>query len=277
MGRTVYDMGPSPGSAAGLLPAAQPTGVVRLAVEDLRDDDVLRAERVYTAAYLRLEAAVPGFSVEQVEGLTHIRYGRPKAGLSHEIYAGETPTAELLDIVARHPELADAFVAVYSRRDGDDPAFAAAGYVRIVRNYLMRLDVSAAAGRADDQIARITTLPEIERLAMLREDGRIIPGYLDDPSIACYALMADDVPVASAVVIAEGDTAVVEYVHTLERYRRLGYGRWLMRGLQRLAANHGARWVVLSSNERGRPLYDALGYERLSYEDIYRRQDLPGA
>ena len=135
--------------------------------------------------------------------------------------------------------------------------------------------VRLAGGRPDDQLVRLSELPEVERLAALREDGRIIPGYLDDPALGCYALMVDDVPVASAVVIADGDMAVVEYVHTLERYRRLGYGRWLMRGLQRLAANAGARWVVLSSNERGRPLYDALGYQLLSYEDIYRRQDLP--
>lgn len=273
--RTVYDMGCSPPSGAGRSPGALPTEVIRLIAHDLHDDEVRHAERVYTTAYLRLEAAVPGFAVEDIEGLTHIRYGRPKAGLSHELYVGETPSDVVLDVVARHPDLADAFIATYSRHDEVDPALDAAGYVRIVRNFLMRLDVGGAAGRPDDQIVRLTTVAEVERLAGLREDDRIIPGYLDDPSIACYALMTDDVPVASAVVITDGDTAVVEYVHTLERYRRLGYGRWLMRGLHRLAANDGARWVVLSSNERGRPLYDALGYQLLSYEDIYRRQDIP--
>lgn len=258
------------------MPAAPPTGAIRLSAGDLHDDEVRRAERVYTAAYLRLEAAVPGFSVEDVEGLTHIRYGRPKAGLSHELYVGETPPDVVLGVVSRHPDLADAFIATYTRQEATEPAWADAGYSRIIRNYLMRLDVSAAGGRPDDQLVRLSELPEVERLAALREDGRIIPGYLDDPTLGCYALMVDDVPVASAVVIADGDMAVVEYVHTLERYRRLGYGRWLMRGLHRLAANDGARWVVLSSNERGRPLYDALGYQLLSYEDIYRRQDLPG-
>ncbi len=263
-------------SGAAAAPAALPTGAIRLSAGDLHDDEVRQAERVYTAAYLRLEAAVPGFSVENVEGLTHIRYGRPKAGLSHEIYAGDVPPREVVDVIHRHPDLADAFVAVYTRQAEADPALTAAGYTRIIRNYLMRLDVSAAGGRPDGQLVRLSTLPEIERLAALREDGRIIPGYLDDPALGCYALMVDAVPVASAVVVADGDVAVVEYVHTLERYRRLGYGRWLMRGLQRLAANDGAHWIVLSSNERGRPLYDALGYQRLSYEDIYRRQDLTG-
>lgn len=253
-----------------------PTGANQLTAGDLHDDEIREAERVQTEAYLRLEAAVPGFHVEQIDGVTHIRYGRPKGGLSHELYAGETPTADILAVVRQHPELADTYVAIYTREDRPDPVLVAAGYTRIIRNYLMRLDVSAAAGRPDDQVVRLTTLEEIERLATMREDGRIIPGYLDDPALDCYALMADGVPVASAVVVSKGDVAVIEYVYTLERYRRLGYGRWLMRSLHRLAANDGARWVVLSSNERGRHLYDALGYQQLSYEDIYRRQDLPG-
>jgi len=246
-----------------------------LTAGDLHEDEVRQAERVYSAAYLRLEAAVPGFSVDLIDSVPHIHYGRPKAGLSQELYAGDIPSAVVLDIIARHPDLASAFVAINSRDDDSDAVLVAAGYIRIIRNYLMRLDVSALGGRPDSQIVRLSTLAEIERLAAMREDGRIIPGYLDDSALSCFALMADNVPVASAIVVGDGDTSVIEYVHTLERYRRLGYGRWLMRGLQRLIANEGARWVVLSSNERGRSLYDALGYQRLSYEDIYRRQDLP--
>jgi len=247
-----------------------------LATDDLHHNDVRRADAVYTAAYLRLEAVVPGFTIEQVGDLKHITYGRPKMGVWHELEAGDAAPAEVLAVIAEHPDLRDAYVAFHTSDEGPEAQFRDAGYTRIVRNYLMRLDVRDSAGRPDDQIVRLTTEAEIERLAMLREDGRILPEYVNDPEIGCYALVVDDVPVASAVVITDGDTAVVEYVQTLERYRRLGYGRWFMRGLHRLAANNGAHWMVLASNDQGLPLYESLGYQPLRYIDIYHRQEIPG-
>lgn len=245
-----------------------------LTTDDLHQHDVRRADAVYTAAYLRLEAVVPGFTIEHVGDLKHITYGRPKAGVWHELEVGDTPPAEVLAVIADHPEWHDAFIAYHSSTESPSPDFLQAGYTRIAQNYLMRLDVSAAGGRADDQIVRLTTEAEIDRLVVLREDGRVLPEYLDDAEIGCYALVVDDVPVASAMVISDGDTAVIEYVHTLARYRRLGYGRWLMRGLHRLAANNGAHWTVLASNNQGRPLYTSLGYQLLRYIDIYRRQEI---
>lgn len=230
---------------------------------------------MYTAAYLRLEAVVPGFTIEQVGDLKHITYGRPKAGVWHELEVGDTEPVDVLAALAAHPEWRDAFIAFHTSADSPSVEYLQAGYAHIARNYMMRLDVSTAGGRPDDQIVRLTTEAEVDRLAVLREDGRVLPEYLNDTQIGCYALVVDDVPVASAIVISDGDTAVIEYVHTLARYRRLGYGRWLMRGLHRLAANNGARWTVLASNNQGRPLYTSLGYQLLCYIEIYRRQDIP--
>lgn len=236
--------------------------------------DLAHATQAYTEAYLRLEGSIPGFSLAEVDGLRLVHFGRPKAGADHEVIAGTTAPETVLDIVARHPDVADAFISTFTTsEERDEERYREAGYMRVVRNFLMRCHVSMSrTARADDTVVRLATTAQIEQLADLRDDGQILPEYLADPALRCYALVIDDTPSASAMLVADGgDTAVVEYVNTLERYRRRGYGRWLMRMLHREAAQLGAQSVVLSSNATGRPLYEALGYEFLCYEDVYRR------
>lgn len=237
-------------------------------------DQFRQAAEAYTSAYLHLEGALPGFQATEIDGMRQIRFGRPKAGVTTELIAGNVAVPVVLDVMRRHPTLADGYVSIFRSGHAEpDPAIADAGFTRIIHNYLMCCDVTAAReAKPDDTVVQLTTVDEIERLAELREDGQILPTFLADPALRCYALVIDDVPAASAMLVALGGRlAVIEYVHTLERYRRRGYGRWLMRALHREAAHAGADAVVLSSNEGGHPLYVALGYELLGYEDVYVR------
>jgi GNAT superfamily N-acetyltransferase len=238
--------------------------------------DTARAASAYDAAYLRLEGSIPGVSTSTVDGFQVIRYGRPKAQVEHELMGGLAEPEDVLAVLDRHPELADAFVQLVTTRErAAEQKFTAAGYSTIVHNYLMCRDVqSSRDSKPDPTIERLTTIDAVQRLAELREDNQLYADYLNDPGIVIHALVVDDVPAASAVLIhAAPEIAVVEYVNTLPRYRRRGYGRWLMRALHREAASAGANWVVLSSNENGRPLYEALGYSLLGYEDIYHREE----
>lgn len=245
-----------------------------MSATDERFAQVAAATAAYTAAYLVVEGTLPTASVGEVEGLPYIRYDRPKGGVAHEVIAGYAAPETVLAIVGRHPELTDAFVSMFTTpENAAEPAMNAAGYERAVHNFVMRCDVRAEHGaRADATVVRFTTPEQIEQLAALREDDQLRPEYLNNPAVRCYALVIDDIPAASALLISPGhDIAMIEYVHTLETYRRRGYGRWLMRALHREAANLGAQAVVLGSNDSGRPLYEALGYELLCYEDVYRR------
>jgi len=240
------------------------------------ENRVVAATAAYTAAYLEIERTFPIASVGEVDGLPYIRYHRTKGGVAHEVIAGHTAPETALGILGRHPELADAFLSIFTTsEDGAEQPLNAASYERVVHNFVMRCDVSAEhGGRADASVVRFTKTDQIEQLAALREDDNLRPEYLTNPAVRCYALVIEDIPAASALLISSPghDIAMIEHVHTLETYRRRGYGRWLMRALHCEAANLGAQAVVLGSNPSGRPLYESLGYEFLCYEDVYARR-----
>lgn len=228
------------------------------------------AIEAFLHASILLERIVPGCVVDDLDGLRHIRYGRPKVGVQHEIIADDSDPAHVLAILARHPGIAPAYLSTFTSLDGDQRAvYAAAGLPRVVRNTLMTDDLPDVTPFADPTLKRLTDAEELRALALARGDNVLDVQHFTD-AVRCYVLDIEGEPVSSALLIpSRHDTAIIEHVHTLATHRRRGYGRWLLRALHAEAARMGMQQIVLSSNDAGRPLYASLGYQPLCYQDVY--------
>lgn len=224
----------------------------------------------YLHASILLEQIIPGAVVDEIDGLRHIRYGRPKAGVQHELIAVGLDPDRVLSIISKHHDIAPAYLATITPLDvGGQSVYERSGYSRVVRNTLMALRLPDVVPFADPTVKRLTEPDDLRNLALVRGDNVLDVDHFTD-AIHCYVLDLDGDLVSSALLIPSlYDTAVIEHVQTLPAYRRRGYGRWLLRALHAEAARLGMRQVVLGSNEAGRPLYDALGYTAICHVDVY--------
>jgi GNAT superfamily N-acetyltransferase len=234
-------------------------------------DTTLRdAIDAYLHASLLLETIVPGCVVDDIDGLRHICFGRPKAGVHHEIIAGDRSLADVVSIVGRHPGIAPVFVSTFAPLRTDRPDTGHETSVsHVVRNTLMTFELPDVAPFADPTLRRLTAIDELRSLARIRGDKVLDVDFFTD-AICCFILDIDGDPVSSALLIPSTHGAgVVEHVYTLASYRRRGYGRWLLRALHAEAIRMGLRRIVLGSNDAGLPLYQALGYQALCYQDVF--------
>jgi GNAT superfamily N-acetyltransferase len=224
----------------------------------------------YLDASILLEQIVPGCIVDDLDGLRHIHYGRPRGGIHHEMIARDADPASVLSIIERHPEITPAYLSTFTPLENDWQAdYDDAGLTRVGRNTLMAYHLPDVAPFADPTLKRLTGADELKTLALVRGDDALDVEHVTD-AIGVYALDIDGDPVSSALMIpSRHDIAVIEHVHTLAAYRRRGYGRWLLRALHAEATRMGMQQIVLGSNAAGRPLYDSLGYAPLCYQDVY--------
>jgi GNAT superfamily N-acetyltransferase len=224
----------------------------------------------YLHASILLDRIVPGAAVDEIDGLRHIRYGRPKVGVQHEIIAVGVERDRVLSVISARHDITPAYLATITPLDvGGQSVYERSGFTRVVRNTLMALRLPDVVPFADPSVKRLADPEALRNLALVRGDNVLdVDHFTDD--IHCYVLDLDGEPVSSALLIPSlHDTAVIEHVQTLPAYRRRGYGRWLLRALHAEAARMGMRQVVLGSNQAGRPLYDALGYTAICHIDVY--------
>lgn len=233
-------------------------------------EDPQRVLEAYLDASVLLETIIPGAVVDDLDGLRHIHYGRPKAGVQHELIVVDDIPANIRAVVAAHPEVLPAYLSTFTPLDRDVSNLAVdSGPRRVVRTTLMTCQLPDVVPFADPTLKRLTDPGELRSLALVRGDNVLDVDYYMD-SIRCYVLEIEDEPVSSALLIPSiHDTAVIEHVQTLAAYRRRGYGRWLLRALHAEAARMGMEQIVLGSNDAGQPLYTALGYQPLWYQDVY--------
>lgn len=84
--------------------------------------------------------------------------------------------------------------------------------------------------------------------------------WLGQQNIRFYLAELDGMPVSTAATIQNGETASLEFVSTLEKYRRKGAARCLCsQALEALFAG-GAETVTLSGASEAVPLYKKLGF-----------------
>lgn len=238
-----------------------------MSVHDLALPDAIAA---FLDASILLEQIVPGSVVSDLEGLRHIHYGRPRAGVNEEVIADDRDPLEILAVLSRHSEITPLYLSSFPPLTSEQQTvYMAAGYLRFVRNTLMTCRLSQDESQPDANLKRLTDPADLRRLAQIRGDNVLDVDHFTD-AVRCYVLDLDGEPVSSALLVpSTHDTALVEYVHTHEAYRRRGYGRWLMRAMHVEAAGLGLGWAVLGANDAGRPLYIALGYVERCYHDIY--------
>ena len=224
----------------------------------------------YLHASILLEQIIPGCVVDEIDGVRHIRYGRPKAGVMDEIIAAGVEPDRVLAVISNNPAIAPAYLLTITPLDvGGQSVYERSGYSRVARDTLMALSLPDVVPFADSTVRRVTDPDALRNLALVR-DGDVldVDHFTDD--IHCYILDLDGEAVSSALLIPSlHDTVVIEHVQTLPAYRRRGYGRWLLRALHAEAARMGMRQIVLGANEAGRPLYDALGYTAICHVDVY--------
>lgn len=233
------------------------------------DARLTEAIDAYLHASILLERIIPGCVVETIDGAQHIHYGRPKLGVEHEVVVRDSGLAAGAAVIAHHQEFTPAYVSIFTPHGEVAPDGSALNLTHVVRNTLMVFQLPDVAPFGDPSLRRLTDPAELHRLTLIRGDDVLAVEHFTDET-ACYALEIEDEPVSSALMIpAPHGTAVIEHVLTLASYRRRGYGRWLLRALHGEAARMGMRQTVLGSNTAGLPLYTALGYEPLCYQDVY--------
>ncbi|HEX5165430.1 MAG TPA: GNAT family N-acetyltransferase [Thermomicrobiales bacterium] len=234
------------------------------------DFQLPEARDAFLAASILLERIVPGCVVDDLDGLLHIHYGRPKVGIEHEIVADDNDPVRTLAVAAAHPEATPAYLTTFAPLEHAlTTAYEDAGLPRVVRNTLMACRLPDVTPFADPSLRRLSDPDDLRSLALVRGDSVLDVEYFTD-EIGCYALDIDGELVSSALLIPSAHGfGVIEHVHTLAAYRRRGYGRWLLRALHAEAARMGIHQVVLGSNVAGRPLYTALGYVPLAHQDVY--------
>lgn len=81
------------------------------------------------------------------------------------------------------------------------------------------------------------------------------------PTSSHYFVILDGQPVATASVIYESGVAGVYNVATLPGYQRKGLASALMATLMLEAKDKGYQYSILHSSERGKVVYERLGYE----------------
>jgi GNAT superfamily N-acetyltransferase len=92
---------------------------------------------------------------------------------------------------------------------------------------------------------------------------------------SCHTLVADadgDV-VGTGVATVNGPVAWVGTIWVKRTYRRRGLGTALTDGVIDAASAAGARTLVLTATDRGRPLYERMGFEVQTW---YRTMEAPG-
>lgn len=83
-----------------------------------------------------------------------------------------------------------------------------------------------------------------------------------EPGFEVVVLAGDGARAARGLAAVHQDTAVADQVVTEPEHRRCGLGTVVMETLCRVAAEHGARRMVLVATEEGRRLYSALGWQQ---------------
>lgn len=222
-------------------------------------------------AYLRLLALDLGFERHALPGgVLELRFGQTKHGLTREFAAGARPLAEVMPLVdGRLAEDGErAFLSICTT---DDTTCTPPGWRHLFRNTVMTFGLTGVNAAADPALVRIATPESYVALRDLRADD-VLPAALPaDPAIACWALVIDDIPVASTLAITTpGGSIVVEHVQTLPVHRRRGHAARLLRALHARMAVNGARAAVLAANAAGAPLYAALDYWTVGFEDVYQ-------
>jgi GNAT superfamily N-acetyltransferase len=95
-------------------------------------------------------------------------------------------------------------------------------------------------------------------------------------SAACRTVVAEDdggAIVGTGVATINGPVGWIGTIWVAPQHRRLGLGRALTRWTMDAAESSGCRTLVLVATDRGRPLYERLGFEVQTW---YRTMEAPG-
>ncbi len=97
------------------------------------------------------------------------------------------------------------------------------------------------------------------------EIGRCLvrPGQFEDSAIRHYLAFVGDEPAACTTLLLDGETAGIWNVGTMRAYRRQGLAATLVAHALAEAADAGCNQSVLVASPMGRPLYEAMGYQRV--------------
>ncbi|MHA2504123.1 MAG: GNAT family N-acetyltransferase [Candidatus Kariarchaeaceae archaeon] len=97
--------------------------------------------------------------------------------------------------------------------------------------------------------------------AIADEMQRFYTAFPEHPTSSHFYVIKDGKPVATSTVIYEAGVAGVYNVSTLPEYQRQGIASALMAKMMLEAKEKGYQYSILHSSERGKVVYERLGYD----------------
>lgn len=131
------------------------------------------------------------------------------------------------------------------------------------------LDANAVASPTD-----LATVGMINDLAYGNPDGRLerTLAPMRDGVLRAYKADLDGAPVSVAMALERDGDCGVSFVATAPHARRRGLARQVMHRLLLDARERGCFTTSLQATDSGQRLYDALGYRRLGYMQLWEHR-----
>lgn len=136
-------------------------------------------------------------------------------------------------------------------------------------------DMGQLPAHQEETLARATAaylrdaLPRAEYLAWVAEDDAMPPAAVGGAGVQLRAILPRPRPGEDDLEL--GPEAIVLNVYVEPAWRRRGVGEALMRAVLDALAARGVRRIVLHASDKGRRLYERLGFVQTNEMRLTRR------
>jgi excisionase family DNA binding protein len=257
--------------------------IVRRFVHNMASDRLSRKEaiRIFTDGCSYLHGERSGTSLREEGPVRIAEYEKPFESaigtlISKEFTVLDDNRSDVIKTVREHTGSEAHLLDVYT--DGVESttrAYENRGYVRINIEQLMACSVSSSDVDAPDKYnVQLAKTEQGRKLINVCEGEEIMTSdQLKDDSLRHYFIKDKGIVTSwGRLLKLEPDYAYIAGMSTLKEYRRQGRATAILQRMLSDAESEQIRHCVLMASSAGAPLYQKMGFERISYLVIFAEQ-----